>query len=221
MTNYYVPLFLLFIGIYLIQIGVFSRQYTKKLAPYLWNGKINWNPNVDRLKLLFSLTLLIAPGTLMKSLIRLNSSNATINYLGFGLIIGLLIFFIWFQLKKIPMLIPFTKETNNQVKIKAGRKKISQYKLVALKYLLEEKFYRKDSFLQSDKDRITICKMIVKKEKKITNSGTLKNAFNKLTKENLESLFKKDEYKVYVPILLENDFIKERIKIKSFLEKFQ
>nr|BFF38425.1 hypothetical protein BACY1_02300 [Tenacibaculum mesophilum] len=75
--------------------------------------------------------------------------------------------------------------------------------------------------MQTDKDRITICKIITDKEMKITNSGTLKNVFNELTKENLDSLFKKDKYRVYVPLLLEDDFVKERTKIKSFLEKFQ
>nr|BFF38424.1 hypothetical protein BACY1_02290 [Tenacibaculum mesophilum] len=123
MTNHYVQLFLLFIGIYLIQIGVFSRQYTKKLAPYLWNGKIDWNPNVDRLKLLFSITFLITPGALMKSLIRFNSNYATINYLGFVLIIGLVPFLIWLQLKRIPKLPHFTTEINSTTKVKAGRKK--------------------------------------------------------------------------------------------------
>lgn len=105
MTNYYVPLFLLFIGIYLIQIGVFSKRYTEKLAPFLWNEKINWNPNVDRLKLLFSSILLITPAVIMKSFIRLNSSNTIFNYTSFGIILTMILFFIWFDIKKIA---PFT-----------------------------------------------------------------------------------------------------------------
>lgn len=105
MTNYYVPLFLLFIGIYLIQIGVFSKRYTEKLAPFLWNEKINWNPNVDRLKLLFSSILLITPAVIMKSFIRLNSNNTIFNYTSFGIILTMILFFIWFDIKKIA---PFT-----------------------------------------------------------------------------------------------------------------
>lgn len=101
MTNYYVPLFLLFIGIYLIQIGVFSKRYTEKLVPFLWNEKINWDPNVDRLKLLFSSILLITPAVIMKSFIRLNSSNTIFNYTSFGIILTMILFFIWFDIKKI------------------------------------------------------------------------------------------------------------------------
>jgi hypothetical protein len=97
----YITLYLICIILSLSHIGLFSKRYTEKLAPYLWNDKTNWNPNIDRLKLLLSLTLLIFPIMLLKSFFKYNSNNIYFNYTGFSLLIILLIFCFWLDLKKI------------------------------------------------------------------------------------------------------------------------
>jgi hypothetical protein len=97
----YISLYIIFIIVSLSYAGIVSKRYTEKLVPYLWNDKTNWNPNVDRLKLLLSSTLFISPIILFKSFIKYNSSNIYFNYLGFSILIILLTFCFWFDLKKI------------------------------------------------------------------------------------------------------------------------
>ena len=97
----YITLYIIFIIISLSYAGLVSKRYTEKLAPYLWNDKINWNPNVDRFKLLLSFVLFTSPIALFKAFINYNSSNIYFNYTGFFVLIILLIFCLWFDLKKI------------------------------------------------------------------------------------------------------------------------
>ncbi|AZJ36602.1 hypothetical protein [Tenacibaculum singaporense] len=171
MTNYYVPLFLLFIGVYLIQIGIFSKRYTEKLAPYFWNGKINWDPNVDRLKLLLSLAFLITPGTLMKSFIKFNSNNAIFNYSVFLIIISLILFLIWFDIKKIA---PFTLA-----------KKIIKGKTEDLNIKLNELF-KKFEGLSSEVSHIEKTTINIQKKAFLTKSDIedLKNSFDSFKKSS-------------------------------------
>lgn len=181
MTNYYVPLFLLFIGVYLIQIGIFSKRYTEKLAPYFWNGRINWDPNVDRLKLLLSLAFLIAPGTLMKSFIKFNSNNAIFNYSVFLIIISLILFLIWFDIKKIA---PFTLT-----------KKIIKGKTEDLSLKLNELF-KKFEDLSSKVSHIEKTSIDTKKESCCTKIevDNLKNSFDSFKKssEQFDNNIKKE-----------------------------
>ncbi|WP_417785511.1 hypothetical protein [Tenacibaculum sp.] len=190
MTNYYVPLFLLFIGVYLIQIGIFSKRYTEKLAPYFWNGRINWNPNVDRLKLLVSLTFLIAPGTLMKSFIKFNSNNAVFNYSVFLVIISLILFLIWFDIKKIA---PFTLT-----------KKIIKGKTEDLNIKLNELF-KKFEGLNSEVTHIEKTTINIQKKSFQTKSDIedLRNSFDSFKKSSEQ---------------FDNDIKKEMSLIKKKLE---
>ncbi|MDD7914781.1 McrB family protein [Polaribacter ponticola] len=97
----YITLYFTCIIASLSHIYLVSKRNTEKLAPYIWNDNSHWNPNIDRLKLLFSAVLIVSPVLLLKSLIKFNSNNIYFNYTGFSLIILLIIFCFWFDLKKI------------------------------------------------------------------------------------------------------------------------
>lgn len=101
MTNYYTELLLLFYGITLTHIGLVTKRYTKIITPYFLNGETNWNPDIDRLKMLFTIVFLFTPVILMKYFIQYGSGNTVINYSGLGIIISFTLFCLWFDLKKI------------------------------------------------------------------------------------------------------------------------
>ena len=76
MNTYYTELFALTILAILFHFAVIIKRYTEKiLVPYFFNAKVDWNPNIDRIKLLFSSFFLLSPILLTRSFIKFNSST--------------------------------------------------------------------------------------------------------------------------------------------------
>ncbi len=219
MNTYYTELFALTILAILFHFAVIIKRYTEKiLVPYFFNAKVDWNPNIDRIKLLFSSFFLLSPILLTRSFIKFNSSNLYINYLCFALLIALILFCIWFDIKKIKTLKP---SQENQYLVKKGRKNISFYKVIALSILLEEKFFKSESEFRKSEVKINFCEEIVSKTKKIKCPKTLANNITSLEKENLDTLFKYKDFKKLIPFILEDERIKDHKVIIDFLKEFE
>ena len=216
MTNYYLLLFFVFLGTTITHLGFIVKKHSTLITSFFWNEKININPNIDRIKLLLTSVFFISPILLVKSFINFNPDRSNLNFLIFTSLIVIEIFCFWFNINKIDSLRPLKKNT-----IKKGRKDISSYKLIALMYLLEEKFYRKNNEFRKHNTKIDFCKAISLKNKNINDSKTLSNNITTLEKENLDTIFKRKNYKKYIPLLLREEFIKEKSLIFNFLKKIE
>lgn len=218
MTNYYVELYLLFIGIYLIHAGFISKRYAEKLVPCLFNQKIDWDPNNDRFRLMLTSVFFLSPLIIMKSFISLNSSNSTFNHIGFIFIITLTFFCFFIDIRRVNSFKIYKSES---ITVKKGRKNISLYKYIALVFLLEEKFYKHKSEMRKHQSKIDFCKHITSQTNEIKDPKTLANNITELEKENLDTIFKRKEYQKYIPLLLENGLIKSKKQIVDFLQSFK
>ncbi|WP_343330508.1 hypothetical protein [Polaribacter staleyi] len=105
----YITLLLLGLFVTLLHIVFIYKRYVIKLIPSLWSGETEWNPKIDRLKLLISCILLISPIFLINQLIKLNHHDDYFNYTSLIIINLLMIFSFWFNAKKITKL----KENNS------------------------------------------------------------------------------------------------------------
>jgi hypothetical protein len=176
----YISLYIIFIIISLSYAGIVSKRYTEKLVPYLWNDKTNWNPNIDRLKLLLSSTLFISPIIFFKSFIKYNSSNIYFNYLGFSILIILLTFCFWFDLKKINHMKEikiFNKknDTADEFKNNLEKLKVKQDKL---------EFISRDIISKVDNNHNEVLNF---KEDTLDNFSDVEKGVSKIRKETKEN----------------------------------
>ncbi|WP_111706580.1 hypothetical protein [Lutibacter citreus] len=99
--NIYILLILVSFGFSLIHFWIVSQRYASKFVPYFFNQKIIWDPNIDRLKLIFTAIILISPLVALKSIIEFNLNNEYFNFIGLSTIILLGILCLWFDVKKL------------------------------------------------------------------------------------------------------------------------
>lgn len=97
----YITLYLICLFASITHLGLISKRYSVKLAPFILNGKIDWNPNIDKLKLMLTSVFFICPLILFKTFTEFNFENLYINYIGLSFIIILIIYCIWFDIKKV------------------------------------------------------------------------------------------------------------------------
>ncbi|WP_435255348.1 hypothetical protein [Tenacibaculum sp. A30] len=142
MTNYYIPLLLLAVIISLIHLGFLSKRYAYKLTPYILGKKADWNPKVDRLKLILSSTFYFAPVIFIKVVKETNFTNQYINYFILFFLIFITSFCFWFDIKKVSKLRESNsteKSYNVDIKFNANKLEVAFNKL--LQDLKNRSFY--------------------------------------------------------------------------------
>lgn len=135
MTNYYIPFFVLTVIISLIHLGFLSKRYAYKLTPYILGKKADWNPKVDRLKLILSSTFYFAPVIFIKVIKETNFTNQYINYFMLFSLIFITSFCFWFDMKKVSKLSESNStEKSNKLDIKVNANELE----IAFNKLLED-----------------------------------------------------------------------------------
>lgn len=88
----------------IIYAGFISKRYAELTFPFLLGKKIDFDVSIDRMKLFFTFIFFSFSIFLFKSFTKLKFDNILTYNIGISLILILIIFFIWLDVKKIASL---------------------------------------------------------------------------------------------------------------------
>lgn len=196
MITTYLTLYTSCIIAIIIYAGFISKRYAELTFPFLQGKKIDFDVSIDRMKLFFTSIFFSFSILLFKSFTKLKFDNILTYNIGISLILILIIFFIWLDVKKIASL------KNNETEKIASLKKEN---LVNNNIIIEESITN-----NPQNDESNLCSEPIKlfDNSDINNSGKSKTLDFSLFLKEKKTLTKIED------LLNENNFYPKKRNLK-------